>query len=73
MPEPYKVIYDWKFDDRQHKIVGVSCHEENIPLEMLGDIVAAHKDEVPKACLTVNQFNTIQLTKGGFLYMDVGC
>ncbi len=78
--DPYKVTFNWVKDDDQHgKLTAVSCEEENIPADKtwlgrrVNNYIQIAKQEVQKACLTVNKPNTLQLKKGGFLYMDVGC
>lgn len=80
MAEPYKVIFKWsKGGNEQGKLTAISCEEENIPADktwpgrVINTFIQLKTDEVQKACLTVNKSNTLQLKKGGFLYMDVGC
>ncbi len=75
--KPYKVFFHWE-KESSGKLKEVSCGEENIPgehgfLAHLSHFLESFKGGVQAAGLTVNQPNTLQLKKGGFLYMDVGC
>ena len=77
---PYKVIFDWERDGaHKGKLTAVSSEEENVPADetwlgkTLNFFSEATTGEREKACLTVNKANTLQIKKGRFLYMDVGC
>lgn len=77
---PYKVIFDWEKDGaHKGKLTAFSCEEENVPADetwkgkTLNLLAQVFTNEREKACLTVNKSNTLQIKKGRFLYMDVGC
>lgn len=78
--KPYKVMFNWS--GVKGNLTAVSCDHENIPKEgNIGRKLAnwwqqlgiVNPGESDKAALTMNKSQTIQLRRGGFLYMDVGC
>jgi len=72
-------MFEWVKDgDHRGKLTAVAC-EENVPADetwqgrTLNLLAQASTGEREKACLAVNESNTLQIKKGRFLYMDVGC
>ena len=81
--KPYKVTFNWSGESLDKgKLVAVSCDEENVPgengffksiIDFWTQTTIINDGEAKKAALAVNKVQTLQLQRGGFLYMDVGC